>query len=337
MDIKQIAKQVGVSTATVSRALNDQPGVSPEVREKVIKAAAEADYQPNPHARGLVTAKSHTIGFIVHKEKYSFSDDPFYPLILAGVEEFFSQQGYHILITILDDNEMRPQKLPIFSQRLIDGYILAGPFMQPSSIISLASSSLPFVLVDNTLSQFPTNCVLNDDETGVYNATRHLIDHHGHRKIVFLSGPSEWVSNRERMRGYQRAMNESGFETRILSGDETTIASGELLMGQALQQWPDLTAICGANDSMAIGAIRAGEKQGRKTPQDLAAMGFDDISLASANQPSLSTVKVFKQRVGYLAAQCLLNCIQNPDLPPTKTLVATELTLRQSCGCEKIS
>jgi transcriptional regulator with XRE-family HTH domain len=91
MDLKEIAKQSGVSTATVSRVLNDQPGVSPEVREKVLRAAAEANYRPNPLARSLATSKTQTVGFVVHKEKYAFSDDPFYPLILSGVEDYLTQ------------------------------------------------------------------------------------------------------------------------------------------------------------------------------------------------------------------------------------------------------
>ncbi|RJQ44619.1 MAG: LacI family transcriptional regulator [Anaerolineaceae bacterium] len=337
MDLKQIAKQVGVSTATVSRVLNDQPGVSAEVRKKVIKAAAEANYRPNQLARGLATSKSQTIGFIVHKEKYSFSDDPFYPFILSGVEDYLTQNGYHILITLLDEKEKQPQKLPIISQRLVDGLILAGPFIQASSIMNLASSEIPFVLVDNSLSQYPVNCVLTDDEGGAYSGVHHLIAEHQHKKIAFLSGPNEWVSNRERLHGYERAMEEFGLEGRVIHADETTIASGEAMLQQALKQWPDLTAVYGVNDSVAIGAIRAAGKLGRSTPRDLAVMGFDDISWAAANQPSLSTVKIFIQRMGYLAAQCLLNNIQQPGLPPTKTLVTTELVLRESCGCQEKS
>ncbi len=335
MNINEIAKRIGVSPTTISRALNDQPGVSADNREKIIKAAAEMGYTPNQHARGLATSKSQTIGFIVNKENYNFSNDPFYPLILLGAEEYFSQNNYHIMMTLLDQEMKQPHKLPIVSQNLVDGLILAGPFIPASFIINLMSSDIPFVLVDNVLSQSSVNCILNDDEGGTYASVHHLIEHHGHQRISFLSGPHEWVSNRERLRGYRRAMDESGFEPKILFANETTIATGESMMLQALEKWPDLTAVCAVNDSVAIGAIRTASKQGRKTPDDLAVMGFDDISWAASNQPSLSTVTVFKQRMGFLAAQCLLNSIQQPNLPPIKTLVATELALRESCGCQK--
>jgi LacI family transcriptional regulator len=337
MDLKEIAKQTGVSTATVSRVLNDQPGVSPEVREKVIKVAADANYHPNHLARGLATSKSQTIGFVVHKEKYAFSDDPFYPLVLSGAEDYLTENNYHILFTQIDEKEKQPQNLAIINQKLVDGLILAGPFIQASSIMSIASSGIPFVLVDNSLSQYPVNCVLTDDEGGAYSGVRHLIEAHGHKNIAFLSGPAEWISNRERLKGYERAMQEFGLESHVVHAEETTIASGERMVGQALEQWPQLSAIYGVNDSVAIGAIRAAAKLGRSTPRDLAVIGFDDISWAAANQPSLSTVKIFIQRMGYLAAQSLLNSIRQPDLPPTKSLVATELILRESCGCKNIN
>ena len=334
MDLKQIAKQVGVSTATVSRVLNDQPGVSAEVRKKVLKVAAEANYRPNQTARSLATSKSQTIGFVIHKEKYAFSDDPFYPQILSGAEEYLSENGYHVLITLLDEKNKQPQNLPMIRQRLVDGLILAGPFIQASAVMGIAGTKIPFVLVDNTLSQYPVNCVLTDDEGGAYSGVRHLIEKHQHKKIVFLSGPQEWISNRERLRGYERAVREFGLEPHVIYAEETTIASGEKMIKQALEKWSDLTAVYGVNDSVAIGAIRAAAQLGRSTPDDLGVMGFDDISWAAANQPSLSTVKIFTQRMGYLAAQCLLNSIQQPGLPPTKTLVTTELVIRESCGCQ---
>jgi len=149
---------------------------------------------------------------------------------------------------------------------------------------------------------------------------------------VCLSGPREWVSNRERARGYRRAMEETGLEPLTIHGSETTIASGEKMIQQALDRWPDLTAVSAVNDSVAIGAIRAAARLGSRTPDDLSVVGFDDISWASMNEPPLSTVHVFKRRMGELAAQLLLDCIQNPNAAPVKTLVSTELVLRESCG-----
>jgi LacI family transcriptional regulator len=329
---RDIADRLGVSVATVSRALNDQPGVSPEVRARILSAAGELNYSTDITARGLATSVTQTVAFVVHEANHAAAEDPFYPIIMAGAEAYLSQHNYHILLTTLDDRTMaRPQTFPAISQRRVDGLVLAGPEISASFILSMMTAGVPLVLVDNCLSETAVNCVLNDDEGGAYAATHHLVEH-GHPRIAFLSGPQEWVSNRERARGYQRAMEEAHLEPSVLYGSETTIASGEEMMRQALKRWPELTAVSAVNDSVAIGAIRAAARLGRRTPDDLSVVGFDDISWASMNEPPLSTVHVFKQRMGELAAQRLLDCIQNPDAAAVKTLVSTELVLRGSCG-----
>jgi len=329
---REIARRLGVSVATVSRALNDQPGVSAEVRARVLEMAREMGYRPNVPARSLATATTQTAAFVVHKAGHAVNDDPFYPIIMTGAEAYLSQHGYHILLTTLDDRTMaRPGEFPVIGQGLVDGLILAGPDIAPAFIVSMIAAGVPLVLVDNCLSQTAVNCVLNDDEGGAYTATRHLLEH-GHTDVVFLSGPEEWVSNRERARGYCRAMEEARLEPLVVYESETTIASGERALRRALEARPGLTAICAVNDSVAIGAIRAAARMGLSTPGDLAVVGFDDISWAQMNDPPLTTVHVFKRRMGELAAQRLLDCIRNPDAAPAKVLVSTELILRESCG-----
>jgi DNA-binding LacI/PurR family transcriptional regulator len=331
---KEIARRMDVSVATVSRALNDQPGVSAEVRDRVLSLAKELGYSPDIRARSLATSVTRTVAFIVH-EKHSATEDPFFPVIIAGAEAHLSQRDYHVLLTTVDDQTMaRPRDFSLVNQKRVDGLILAGPDISPSFILSLVAADIPLVLADNNLSQTPVNCVLNDDEGGAYAATRCLLNHK-HTRIAFLSGPEEWISNRERVRGYQRAVEEAGHRPLILHGTETTIASGREMMGLALERWPGLTAVCAVNDAVAIGAIRAAARLGRRIPETLSVFGFDDISWAAMNDPPLSTVHVFKRRMGELAAQRLLDLIQNRNGPPAKTIVSTELVLRDSC-CSQI-
>lgn len=332
--LKEIADQVGVSVATVSRTLNDLPGVGSEVRDKIRKAASALGYTPNVNARRLATSVTQTVAFVVHKTHHAAAVDPFYPIIMAGAEPYLSEHDYHILLSTVDDYTLaHPQEFSVINKGLVDGLILAGPDISSSFIISLISAGLPVVLVDNSLIRTGVNCILNDDAGGAYASTRHLLEH-GNTRIVFLSGPKEWISNRERSHGYTQAMLEAGLEPMILRGLETTIHSGESLMRQALERWPGLTAVCAVNDSVAIGAIRAAAACGRMTPENLAVIGFDDISWATLNQPPLSTVHVYKRRIGQLAAQCLLDCIKNPEAPPAKMVVSTTLILRRSCGHE---
>lgn len=330
--LKAIANQVGVSIATVSRTLNDLPGVRPHLRDQILKVASELSYTPNLAARRLATSITQTVGFVVHQSLQAASNDPFYPTIMEGAEAYLAQHDYHILLAIVDDYTLSfPQDFSIINKGLVDGLILAGPEISPSFILSLLSANFPVILVDNMLTQTRVNCVLNDDAGGAYDSTHHLIEH-GYAHIAFLSGPTAWVSNRERWRGYAQAMTEANLEPRVLYGKETTIQSGEYLMAQALERWPDLEAVCAVNDSVAIGAIRAASRIGCRTPEDLAVIGFDDIRWASLNLPPLSTVHVFKRRIGQLAAQSLLECIKSPDAPPAKVVVSTRLVLRESCG-----
>lgn len=328
---KEIAERLGVSIATVSRALNDQPGVSPEVRERVLRLANETGYSPDIRARSLATSVTHTVAFVIHSAEHSAAEDPFYPVIMAGAEAHLSRHNYHILLATVDDQAMaRPQAFSVVNQKRVDGLILAGPDISANFILGLVTADIPLVLVDNCLSQTAVNCVLNDDKGGAHGATRCLIEY-GHTRIVFLSGPQEWVSNRDRMKGYQQAVQEAGLEPLILHTSETTIASGKKMMLKALEQWPNLTAVCAVNDAVAIGAIRSATRLGRSIPQDLSVIGFDDISWAAMNEPPLSTVHVFKRRMGELAAQHLLDHIRNPTSPPSKLVVSTKLSLRESC------
>jgi DNA-binding LacI/PurR family transcriptional regulator len=331
---KEIASQAEVSIASVSRALNDQPGVSEEVRARILRVANELGYSPDIRARSLATSVTHTVAFVIHEE-HSNAEDPFFPVIMAGAESYLSPHNYHTLLITVDDRSMaRPQDFSVVNQNRVDGLLLAGPAISASFILGLVATGIPLVLIDNRLARTPVSCVLNDDEGGAYAATRCLIDY-GHTRIAFLSGPSEWVSSRERMRGYQRAIEEARLVVRILHGPETAIGSGRQLMHKALERWPDLSAVFCVNDAVAIGAIRAVTRLGHRVPDDLSIIGFDDISWAAMNEPPLSTVHVFKRRMGELAGQCLLDRIRNPAAPPAQIIVSTDLRHRESC-CSRL-
>jgi DNA-binding LacI/PurR family transcriptional regulator len=275
---------------------------------------------------------------VTHKNNHTvLDDDPFYSIIIAGAEACLSQYNYHLLLTTVDDGIMaRPQAFSPIRQGRVDGLILAGPHITPPFILHMLASRVPVVLVDNCLSRVPMNCVLCDNVGGAYAAARHLIEH-GHKRIVFLAGPNAWVSVHERSRGYTQALTEAGLEPHIFYANDTTIATGEMAMREALANMPDLTAVCATNDAVAIGAMRAAGKAGRHVPNDVAVIGFDDVSWASISEPALSTIHVYKRRMRQLAGQCLLDAIQDADAAPIKTIVSTTLVIRQSCGCPESS
>lgn len=329
---KQLAYQLGVSVATISRALNDKPGVSSEIRQRVLALVSQSGYSINQAARSLATSRTGLIAFVIPQLSNDKHEDPFYPFIVAGAEAFLGEHGYHLLFTSLDEETMqKPQTFAPVAEQRVDGLILAGPSISANFILYHLSQNVPLVMIDHCLQNVEVNCVLNDDFGGEYQAARHLLSK-GRQRIVFLSGPKEWLSSRERGRGYAQALAEANLPARAIYAHETTIASGESAMEEALQRWPDLDGICAANDAMAIGAMRILSRHGLRVPEDVAVFGFDDIQWARLATPSLSTLHVYKRQLGMLAAQRLLDMLTYPNLPPVKVTVSTCLVLRQSSG-----
>ena len=242
--VRDVAARVGVSVATVSRVLNDKPGASAETRRRVLEAVKELHYVPDLAARGLATARMQNVGFVMYKMGPRLSAD-YTSRIMQGVEEELLRHGYHTILVALKPMTSLLD-LKIIRESRVDGLILIGPRFPPRSVLELKSAGIPIVLVDNTLNETRIDSILWDNRDGAYEAAKHLIEH-GHSRIVFLRGPAEWVSNRERCAGYQQAMSEAGLELRIVPMSNTTIDTGYEAVGQALEMYPDLTAIGAVN------------------------------------------------------------------------------------------
>jgi DNA-binding LacI/PurR family transcriptional regulator len=331
--IKDIAAQLGVSVATVSRALNDKPGVADELRRRVRELAAELDFTPNVAARSLNGARTGTVAFVFHHQPFLGGNDPFYFVIMRGVERVLTQEDYHVLLTYVGERgERQANDLRAIREGRVDGLIVAGPDVDPALILSVAQRALPLVLVDNALERTALDCVLCDNREGGRLATEHLLEH-GHRAIAFVGGPLAWLSTRERQAGYEEALRVAGQEPRTLHMSATTIDTG-LDAGRALFAAPPYpTAVFAVNDAVALGVIRAAREAGRRVPAEVAVIGFDDIHLAHAADPPLTTVHIAKERMGELAARRLLELIATQQRLPIKSIVATTLVVRASCGC----
>ena len=329
--IEEIASELNISIASVSRALNDRPGVGQALRERILAKARELNYSPSMTARGMATSQTFTLGFFIHeKPGLSPQTDPFYSEIMHGAEQILSETDYHLAIATLSDETMQAaDRFRFVREKRIDGMILAGPDISPKFIMAMMQTGLPVVLVDNRLEYVPSHCVNSDDIRGGLYAAQHLIEC-GHQHIGIISGPQEWPSNARRLSGYQQALRQAGLDMPTVYTDRTTIESGEEAYQQLVAECPEITAICAVNDSMAIGAIRAAEAEGRHVPNDLAVIGFDDISWASLNKPPLSTIRIPKNQLGREAASRLISMLENPDMPPTELTIAVELIKRAS-------
>jgi LacI family transcriptional regulator len=331
--LQEIADKAGVSIATVSRALNDRAGVHPDTRERILRIAREMGYMPNVAAKGLATSRTYTLGLITYDRRPQ-PISSYHTKIVQGVDHEARQRGYHVITTFISSDMMADAlRLPLIAEQRVDGLILVGPALKASFIIQLYGSGIPIVLVDNLLSETNIDAVVCDNVGGTYRATRHLIDVHDLRRLVFFSGPADWFSSRERRQGYEQALSEIGQAPQMITMPDTTVNMGYDAMLEALERYPDLEGIVAVNDATAVGAIRACKEHGRQVPQDVAVVGFDNVVWGSLHDPPLTTMRMFKHETGVQAARHLLDVIERGPMSGFQLRLGTELIVRESCGC----
>jgi len=253
---------------------------------------------------------------------------------MLGLDQEARERGYHVITTFVNNDMMQDAlRVPLISEGRSDGLILVGPALKSSFIVQLASSDIPIVLVDNLLNETPVDTIVCDNLTGAYHVTRHLIQTHGLRNLVFISGPAGWFSSRERRQGYESALAEIGQTPRVIFAEDTTMMFGYEAMLEALERFPDLEGIVAVNDATAIGAIRACKERGIRVPEDIAVVGFDNVGWAPLHDPPLTTVRIFWREIGVQAAHRLIDRIERSTLASFQLRMSTELIVRQSCGC----
>jgi LacI family transcriptional regulator len=327
--IDDIARALNVSIATVSRALNDKPGVSAGLRQKVLDKARELNYAPNLQGRSLATSQTYGLGFCVReKPGLTAYSDPFYGDILAGFEQRIAKSAYHLTLATLEAATLQsPQTFKLIREQRVSGLVLAGPDIPAQFIIALAHNGVPVVLVDNRLDHHPIHSVSCNDEEGAYQAGRYLLAR-GHRRIGVIAGPAEWSSSAARVAGYRRALAEAGLQLPVIYAAETTMESGVSAANALFGAHPELTAIGAVNDAMALGVINTLQRQGLQVPGDMSVIGFDDVPWANYHYPGLTTLHVPKVQLGKEAAHRLLELLAQPELPATETRVAVTLVER---------
>ena len=285
--IKDVAQAAGVSITTVSHTINGTRRVSDRLQARVLKAMKDLDYRPNVLARSLRVGRTRTIGLIIPD-----NSNLFFAEIARTIEDIGYQHGYSV---ILCNSDGKPEKQQRYIQTLVDkkvdGIIFMSSGESADDLQQLVDNNIEVVAVDRDVPRPCTDTVLLDNESAGYQATQHLIEL-GHRRIACISGPSELTSSAQRVVGYRRAMREAGLELNpayLVTGD-FQIEGGETGIIQLMGIMPRPSAVFVCNDMMAIGAIRGALQLGIKVPGDLSLVGFDDIALARAMSPALTTM-----------------------------------------------
>jgi LacI family transcriptional regulator len=328
--IREVAAKAGVSVSTVSHVVNETRFVSEETRGRVLAAMEELHYKPNRLARSLrrKDKRTHTLGLLIPD-----STNPFFAEVLRGVEDASFEAGYNVILCNSDDDpEKELNYLNVLLGKQVDGIVLVSAGAHEASLELLARRQGTAVVVDREIGGAELDSVVVDNEEGGYLATQYLLDL-GHEHIGCITGPSPLTPSAGRSQGYRKALEDAGFvpdDNFLLAGDFRP-QSGYTATRQLLAQTPRPTAIFACNDMMAVGAIRALNEAGLRVPQDVSVIGFDDITLASFTGPPLTTMAQPSIEMGMLAAELLVDRLQNPNGTPRRELLATTLVVRESC------
>ena len=330
--IHDVARKAGVSTATVSRYINQNAPVSPEVVERLDKVMAELRYVPHAAARHLASRKTRVVGLLLN----DLHNDFFVPL-LNGVEAVVRQKDYNLIIATYHANS-RDQMNPPIGPHNTDGLLVFSDGLFDEDLAILNASGFPMVLVHRTPPPslaIPSITVENVEIT--HKLVDHLIQQHGRRRIVFLRGPIHQEDSGKREVGYKSALKANGIpfdENLILNGEfERDIAYQvmDCFLGNDKQVAFD--AVFTGDDDAAIGVLKALHKHGLRVPEDVAVIGFDDLGFAPFLNPPLTTVRAPTEDVGRIAAERLFSLLENQTSDEV-TILPTEIIFRRSCGCQ---
>jgi DNA-binding LacI/PurR family transcriptional regulator len=329
--IKDVAKKAGVSVSTVSRVLNGYPHITDDVSRRVLDAVEELDYRPNRVAQRLRATHSQLVGVI-------FSDitNPFYIHVLRGIEHIFSQRRMSVLISNADaDPQLEEYFIRLMQTEGIAGLIIAPTTEDSPALVSAIYQGLPVVVIDRRMSRGEVDTVLVDNFKGALLAIQHLI-RLGHQRIGVISGPLHLTTGRDRYAGYLQAMSDAGLpvEATLTRFGDYRQESGYKLAHDLISLPDPPTALFVANNQMTIGALNAIHEAGRVIPDEIAVVGFDDLSWAISLNPPLTTVAQPTFEIGVNAAHLLLERIADPKRPPRTVILETELKIRASCGAK---
>ncbi|MET8769394.1 LacI family DNA-binding transcriptional regulator [Streptomyces sp. NPDC004658] len=320
--IDDVARAVGVSRQTVSRALNDKGEIDASTKQRVLDAAQELGYRPSRFARGLVRQDSTSVGLVIPDLL-----NPFFTEVAAGALEAARKRGWHVVVYDTGDRveEERGTLEVIASQ--VDAVV--GYLSLPEDEIDKLTRGLPVVLIDREHRAERFNAIRIDGEAGVHEAIRHLVDA-GHHRIGMLDHAARSEPS-IRHHWYAAAMAACGLESAAVSRAEQSIDGGQHALRELLTAHPDVTAVFTFNDIIAIGALRAARGLGRRVPDDLAVIGFDGLQLGTLVEPALTTVALDTRELGALAVEQAARLLaRSGPLSHDEAAVRATLRLRES-------
>ena len=327
--IRDVAQLAGVSITTVSHVVNGTRPVSADRMARVQQAIAGLGYQPNAVARSLRISETRMFGMIVPD-----NSNPYFAEVARSIEDASFELGYSVILCNSDEDAIKEQAyLDLLVERRVDGIAFVATGRRADCLDSKRLRGLPVVVVDREVDAGAWASVLVHNSRGGREAVAHLVKL-GHRRIGCISGPRGLGPSSERVRGYRAALRKAGMapDPRWIVEGDFHAEGGYRAMCELLERDAALTAVFACNDMMAVGALRAIHEHGRRVPEDIALVGFDDIALASYTQPALTTIAQPYRELGRRVAQLLAKGASGEGAAPERIRLEPELVVRASCG-----
>ncbi len=336
--IKQVAKEAGVSTQTVSRVINDRPDVSPETRERILQIITDLNYQPSALARSLIQQRSYTLGVVTAGLKYIGPSRT-----LNGITSKAEELGYALMLEELprfDSNNIKPLLQNLLAHH-VDGIVWAVPQVGDNRRwVDEILKDVPVPIVFLTMQpRAGISTVSIDNYAGGVQATQHLLDL-GRRQVGHISGPLDWWEARQRKQAWQDTLAGAGvkkIEGHWAEGNWSS-SSGETAFEELLQSYPDMDAVFVANDQMALAVLHAAHRRGLKIPEALAVVGFDNMAESAYFWPALTTLNHDQHELGCRAVQEVVSQIEaihlDEKIEPQNILLSIELVVRGSSAAQ---
>lgn len=329
--IKDIAQKLNLTLSSVSRALNNKPGVSDETRYLVVKTAKEMGYRPNVNAQGLAsgTGLTKTIGVIIPD-----IINPIFGEIMTGIIETASKADYNIFICISDwDEQKKGIHIQMLQQKRVDGIIIED--INEVNAKLLEETNVPVVVYESYSDEYKFTSVNTDNEKGGYIAAKHLLEC-GYKKTACLQGPATSSARQQRQKGFLRAYEEAGtsYDESLIYLGEYNLNSGYNLAQKMFREHPETDSIFAGNDVMAFGILKYMSEHNIKAGRDCGLIGFDNINLSNLPQFKLSTIKQPKYNLGRIMTKILLDeisaRIEGFEHTPLKILLEPKLIIRKT-------
>jgi DNA-binding LacI/PurR family transcriptional regulator len=329
--LEAVAALAGVSRGTVSRVINDSPQVSPKAREAVRRAIDELGFVPNRAARSLVTQRTDSIALVVSESEERFFGEPYFAAVVRGISSALNGTGMQLLLAMAQSPSERDQLEHYLTGQHVDGVLLVSLHGIDTLPELLESRGVPTVLNGRPLGTPAAAYVDADNVGGARQAVEHLAGT-GRTRIATITGPRDMTVGLDRLSGYRDGLRDAGLTVSddLVGVGDFSLGSGERGMTALLTRCPDLDAVFAASDPMAIGAMRALRAAGRRVPEDVAVVGFDDSPSALHTDPPLTTVHQPVEEIGREMVRLLLARIAGEDVGDPLVILPTHVEVRGS-------